>query len=237
MNELNIFENPEFGSIRTMVIDDEPWFVGKDIASSLGYKNSSDAIVKHIDCEDKGVANCDSPGGTQSMTIINESGLYSLILSSKLPSAKKFKRWVTSEVLPAIRKTGVYAIPQRRQRDLTTDDYLKAAQIVAHCRNERLPYVFHYLENAGFTVPDVKSHMKLCSNIVKKSIASFIECCEDIENRATNLVYSQYQKYCIENNLDALSHGEFSKQIKQHLGLSIIDKRLEGKKHRIFVKN
>ena len=237
MNELNIFENPEFGSIRTIVIDDEPWFVGKDIATALGYKNVRQGIASNVDEEDKGVHLVDSPGGTQQMTIINESGLYSLILLSKLPSAKKFKRWVTSEVLPTIRKTGVYAIPQNRQRDLTTDDYLKAAHIVSRCKNERLPYVIGFLEQAGFYVPDVKSHMKLCSNIVKKSIASFIEYYEDIENRATNLVYLQYQKYCNENNLDALSHGEFSKQIKQHLGLSIVDKKLEGKKHRIFVKN
>lgn len=160
MNELKIFENPEFGSIRTTLIDDEPWFVGKDVASALGYKNSSDAMFKHVDDEDKGVAKRDTLGGTQNMTIINESGLYSLILSSKLPSAKKFKRWVTSEVLPAIRKTGIYMIPQSKQRDLTTDDYLKAAHIVSRCKNERLPYVINFLEQAGFYVPQIQSKVK-----------------------------------------------------------------------------
>lgn len=108
MNELRVFENTEFGSIRTLEINNEPWFVGKDIAVILGYSNPRDALAKHVDDEDKGVAKCDTPGGRQDITVINESGLYSLVLSSKLPTAKKFKRWVTSEVLPAIRKTGGY---------------------------------------------------------------------------------------------------------------------------------
>lgn len=110
--ELQIFENPEFGVVRTLAINGEPHFVGKDVAAVLGYSNPRDAIKKHVDEEDKGVAKCDTLGGAQSQTVINESGLYSLILSSKLPSAKRFKRWVTSEVLPAIRKTGMYAVDQ-----------------------------------------------------------------------------------------------------------------------------
>ena len=108
MNELTVFNNEEFGEIRTITIDGEPWFVGKDVAEVLGYSNPRDALSKHVDAEDKGVANCDTLGGTQEMTIINESGLYSLIISSKLPSAKAFKRWVTADILPAIRKTGGY---------------------------------------------------------------------------------------------------------------------------------
>lgn len=114
MNELKIFENPEFGSIRTLELNGEPWFVGKDVAEVLGYSNTRDALAKRVDKEDKGVANCDTLGGNQSLITINESGLYSLILSSKLPTAKAFKRWVTSEVLPAIRKTGGY-IPTTQQ--------------------------------------------------------------------------------------------------------------------------
>ncbi len=111
MNELQIFKNEEFGEVRSLKIGDEPWFVGKDVADILGYTNSRKAISDHVDDEDKGVTKCDTLGGKQDLTIINESGLYSLILSSKLPTAKKFKRWVTSEVLPAIRKTGNYQIP------------------------------------------------------------------------------------------------------------------------------
>lgn len=112
MNELQVFNNAEFGSVRTTVIDGEPFFVGKDVAEILGYSNVRDAIIKHVDDEDKGVAKCDTLGGMQDLTIINESGLYSLILRSQLPKARKFKRWVTSEVLPAIRRHGVYAIDE-----------------------------------------------------------------------------------------------------------------------------
>lgn len=109
MNEIKAFNSLEFGQIRTTSIDGEPWFVGKDIAAALGYKNISDALIKHVDMEDKGVAKCDTLGGNQEMTVINESGMYSLVLSSRLDSAKKFKRWVTNDILPSIRKHGMYA--------------------------------------------------------------------------------------------------------------------------------
>ena len=119
MNQLEIFKNREFGEIRTVTIDGEPWFVGRDVAEILGYSNPRDALAKHVDDEDKGVAKCDTLGGIQDLTIINESGLYSLILSSKMPTAKRFKRWVTSEVLPQIRKTGSY------QRRLTPEEMMR----------------------------------------------------------------------------------------------------------------
>lgn len=115
MNELKIFENEEFGTIREITIDDEPWFVGKDVASALGYKNTKDALATHIESCDKimGSQNAtpsitDSMGRTQHPTWINESGLYALIFGSKLESAKRFKHWVTSDILPTIRKTGGY---------------------------------------------------------------------------------------------------------------------------------
>mgnify|MGYP000619231799 CR=1 FL=1 len=114
MNELKIFKNEEFGEVRSLSVDSDPWFVGKDVARALGYgegKSLNNAIARHVDEEDKGVTEMVTPGGKQNVIIINESGLYSLVLSSKLPTAKKFKRWVTSEVLPAIRKTGQYQVP------------------------------------------------------------------------------------------------------------------------------
>lgn len=123
MNDLAIFENPEFGHIRGLKIEGEPWFVGKDIAAALGYSDTAQAIRKHIDDEDKGVVESTTPGGKQNITIINESGLYSLMLKSKLPGAKKFKRWVTSEVLPSIRKTGAYSMPGAG-RDAPAEDTL-----------------------------------------------------------------------------------------------------------------
>lgn len=112
MNDIQIFNNETFGEIRTLSINGEPWFVAQDIAGALGYGNSRDAVFKHVDADDKGVAKCDTLGGAQDMTVINESGMYSLILGSKLTNAKKFKHWVTSEVLPSIRKTGGYNLPQ-----------------------------------------------------------------------------------------------------------------------------
>ena len=107
--ELQVYKNAEFGSVRTITIGGQPYFVGKDVAGILGYSNTRKALIDHIDEEDKGVTKCDTLGGKQDLIIINESGLYSLILSSKMPNAKKFKRWVTSVVLPAIRKHGLYA--------------------------------------------------------------------------------------------------------------------------------
>lgn len=120
MEELQIFNNEEFGNIRSLVIDNEPWFVGKDVAEALGYKNVRDSLARHIDSDDKrdGVVIHDSMGREQKPIIINESGLYSLILSSKLPSAKKFKHWVTSEVLPTLRKTGSYTKVPTDPREL-----------------------------------------------------------------------------------------------------------------------
>ena len=109
MNQLQIFENKEFGKIRTVEINNEPYFVGKDVADILGYTDTFGALKKHVDTEDKLNCQNDSFESNRGMTVVNESGLYSLILSSKLPTAKKFKRWVTSEVLPSIRKHGMYA--------------------------------------------------------------------------------------------------------------------------------
>lgn len=196
MQELKIFNNEEFGQVRTVTIDGEPWFVGKDVAVALEYKDTKNALKSHVDSEDKRGWQIATPGGTQEMTIINESGLYSLIFGSKLPSAKRFKRWVTSEVLPAIRKAGRYEMAA--QRGLTKDDYIRAASIVAGCRNERMPYVLNFLEQAGFNIPKVeeqkkhddlvqlsqmmrKSELSLCriselTNICKGSLSAYLNC-------------------------------------------------------------
>lgn len=122
MTELQTFNNPTFGEIRTVTIHDEPWFVGKDVAQVLGYSNTRDALNRHVEAEDKGMSEITTPSGTQEMTIINESGLYSLILSSKLPGAREFKKWVTSEVLPTIRKHGGYMTPETLQAAILNPD-------------------------------------------------------------------------------------------------------------------
>lgn len=139
MQDLQIFKNNEFGEIRVLEINNEPWFVGKDVAEILGYSNSKDAIKKHVDEEDKQViqrsqfATLEIPN--RGMTIINESGLYSLILSSKLPNAKKFKRWVTNEVLPSIRKHGAYMTEDTIEKALTNPDFL--IQLATKLKEER----------------------------------------------------------------------------------------------------
>lgn len=145
-NNIQIFENSEFGKIRTLQINNQPYFVGKDVAIVLGYSNTRDALSRHVDDEDKGVAKCDTLGGVQDLTIINESGLYSLILSSKLPTAKKFKRWVTSEVLPAIRQNGYYTSHNNEDIDLTIQNRIAIAKLLATTPNSRLPLVQHILE-------------------------------------------------------------------------------------------
>ena len=124
MNQMEIFKNPEFGSIRVIEENGKYLFCGTDVAAALGYSNPRKALADHVDEEDKGVTKCDTLGGTQDMTVINESGLYSLVLSSKLPSAKKFRRWVTSEVLPSIRKHGAYMTPETLEAAILNPDYL-----------------------------------------------------------------------------------------------------------------
>lgn len=143
------FTNEDLGTVRTVEIDGVIWFVAIDVATILGYSNPRDAIKKHVDDEDKGVAKCDTLGGAQDLTIINESGLYSLILSSKMPKAKTFKRWVTSEVLPALRKSGFYALvepgndlnSERPAKITTSYEYLEIAKTIARCKTERLSLV------------------------------------------------------------------------------------------------
>ena len=126
MNKLQLFENADFGTIRVMERDGKPWFVGKDVAAVLSYTNTSKAIRDHVDDEDKLTERIVLSGQNREVICINESGLYSLILSSKLPTAKQFKRWVTSEVLPSIRKHGGYITGQ----DTMTDDELMAKALI-----------------------------------------------------------------------------------------------------------
>lgn len=129
MSELIIFENEEFGKVRTLTINNEPWFVGKDVTEALGFVNSRDAIATHVFLEDKGVEIIDTLGGKQTMTIINESGLYALVFGSRLESAKRFKHWVTSEVLPSIRKTGSYQM-QPEGKKLLALAVLEAQKVI-----------------------------------------------------------------------------------------------------------
>lgn len=130
MNELKIFNSEEFGDVRTVTINGDPWFVGKDVAAALGFTNPRDAISTHVFDEDKGVESIDTLGGKQKMTVINESGLYALVFGSRLKSAQRFKHWVTSEVLPAIRRTGGYQVPAPQGKELLALAVLEAQKTI-----------------------------------------------------------------------------------------------------------
>lgn len=160
MNELQIFNSEEFGEIRTVTIDNEIYFVGKDIAKALGFSNPRDAISTHVFDEDRGVETIDTLGGKQNMTVVNESGLYALVFGSRLESAKRFKHWVTSEVLPTIRKTGGYRKP------MSTAEQIKLLALGNTELNERVSDVekkIDSLENDmplyGCEIDDIKNHV------------------------------------------------------------------------------
>lgn len=133
MTELQVFNHPQFGTVRAVEIQGEPWLVGKDVAESLGYTATEKAIRTHVDGDDKGVTEMDTPGGKQKVVIINESGLYSLVFGSKLPEAKKFKHWVTSEVLPSIRRDGGY---MHTSPDMTDEEIMARAILLGQKKIE-----------------------------------------------------------------------------------------------------
>lgn len=151
MNNIQVFNNPEFVDIRTVEIDGEPWFVGKDVADNLGYQNGSRDINRHVDEDDKQKMMLFDGNQKKETIIINESGLYALILGSKLDSAKRFKQWVTSEVLPSIRRTGVY-IQQETKPEISPVVLVRCAEIMAGCLEGNRPYVLNILKNI---VPDI----------------------------------------------------------------------------------
>lgn len=149
-NELKIFENKAFGKVRVIEKNNEPWFVGKDVAEILGYSDTFGALKKHVDQEDRQNCQNSSFESNRGLTIINESGLYALILSSKLPVAKQFKRWVTSEILPAIRKTGSYSVNQD----------IKAREVEARLNNSRARVASTFLKVAQMT--DLLEYKHIC---------------------------------------------------------------------------
>ena len=197
MEKLKLFENPEFGTMRTIVIDDEPWFVGKDAADILGYSNPRKAIIDHVDDDDKtdGVTIRDSIGREQKPVCINESGLYSLILSSKLPSAKKFKHWVTSEVLPSIRKHGAYMTPDVLEKAISNPDFVIG--LLENLKNEKNARIEAERKNAilmhtrkTYTATEIAKELGF-----KSAIALNKDLCAkgvQFKNNKTFVLYSKY---------------------------------------------
>ena len=157
--ELKIFENEAFGKVRVIERNNEPWFVGKDVAEILGYVRPAEAIRKHVDTEDTLKQRTLTNGGEQELLVINESGLYSLILSSKLPAAKQFKRWVTSEILPAIRKTGSYSANQD----------IKAREVEARLNNSRARVASTFLKVAQMT--DISEYKHICQQKAAEALS------------------------------------------------------------------
>jgi len=212
MENMQIFSCKEFGQVRTVSRASGIWFVGKDLCKSLGYTNSRKAIGDHVDSEDKGVTICDTQGGKQKLAIINESGMYALIFGSKLESAKKFKRWVTSEVLPSIRKTGAYS----KECIQLTEAHNKALDYILKSTSDKLPYVASILADAGFNIPTVQQEELYEIEFIKAL---------DVVGRFTDDVYNEYKdlykgeklsKTLFSRKVNAL-HGTITKTKKDGL--------------------
>ena len=190
MNKLKIFENQEFGKIRSVMVNNEPYFVGKDIAEVLGYSNTRKAIQDHVDEDDRGVTKCDTLGGIQELTIINESGLYSLILSSKLPNAKLFKKWITHEVIPSIRKNGGYLAGQE---DMNEDEIMAKAILYANRKIEDLKRSNNLLEvqNSQLTVANeiMKPKADYFDELVDRNLlTNFTETANELKVKRKDLI-------------------------------------------------
>lgn len=210
MNEVQVFKNEEFGDIRIVEVDGQPWFIGKDVAEVLGYSNARKALADHVKEVHKGVTICDTPGGKQEATIIDEAGFYALVMRSKLPKAEAFQEWVTSEVLPAIRKNGKYEIEPSVEEDdeqyldvtqLELDQRIRIASIIATCRRERLKLVAKVLSldmesletPAPMTVPYATE-------------ASVIEFGKEVWGEfghviPIQVIYAKYRIWCGERNI------------------------------------
>ena len=231
MNNLQIFNSPEFGQVRTIQQNGEPWFIGKDVAEILGYSNTPKAIRDHVDDEDKLTERIVLSGQNREMTIINESGLYSLILSSKMPKAKEFKRWVTSEVIPAIRKTGKYeamaqAVPINDEpatdfTQLEFDQRIRIAAIIASCRSERLPLVAKVLSlDLEGMMPLMPAHITEAEQAAYRYISGVYDSLE--RDTPIQYFYSSYTKWCMEQNLLPLTKHGVTKVLKKYFPVQTV---------------
>lgn len=258
MNDLSIFA---FGDcmIRTMEKDGEPWFVGKDVATALGYKEIQKAVRDHVDNDDKGVSEMDTPGGCQKITVINESGLYALIFGSKLENAKKFKRWVTSEVLPQIRKTGAYTSVNAEAETKMLE--IEARREVALCRADasRIKQVGNFLERvkscvdggyiasadfvtvfqAGLERSRMGKGLEKISHYMDEDarIISFVEKCCVHQEEAWVLVselYAAYESFC--GSMEHLTRNMFVRRLQMIEGMRIEykQKKIEGYPQLVF---
>lgn len=231
MNNLQIFNSPDFGQVRIVQQNGEPWFIGKDVAEILGYERADNAIRNHVDDEDKLMHQISASGQNREMYIINESGLYSLILSSKMPKAKEFKRWVTSEVIPAIRKTGKYeamaqAVPINDEpatdfTQLEFDQRIRIAAIIASCRRERLPLVAKVLSiDLEEMMPLIPAHITEAEQAAYQYISSVYDSLE--RDTPIQYFYTAYTKWCMEQNLLPLTKHGVTKVLKKYFPVATV---------------
>lgn len=235
MNEVMIFNNPEFGDIRTIYINEVPWFCGKDVAEALGYVDSKQAIRKN--CKEDGVSArhlTDSLGRQQEAKFINEPNVYRLIIRSKLPAAERFEQWIFEEVLPTIRKTGSYGM--QTTRPLTTDDYLNASRIIATAKKETLPYVLDFFQKAGLEICKISQmpNIRYYAGSISDSIVNYLKG-HDAIGRCSGDVYQEYVSYCLSREAEPVNHISFSKQVNRKLGTQTICKKIDGVPKRVFI--
>ncbi|MCQ2581879.1 MAG: hypothetical protein MJ170_02750 [Alphaproteobacteria bacterium] len=244
MNQLQTFVNDELGKyVRSIQIDDQPWFIGRDVADALGYGNGNDrsksltnAIKDHVDEDDKRLIPYQEFKGYQNgdlknishygMMVINESGVYSLIFGSKLESARKFKHWVTSEVLPALRKHGVYG-------NMNPEYRLKCAEIVSRTPAHAIKATAHML---GFDIPDnclisERRQKQLAENPLK----DFIETIDEIQPfTPVQILWDNYLKWCESNSINPITRIDFSRKLVVFLDREIVNKKINGIKTRVL---
>ena len=230
-NQITVFASDKFGDVRIVQIGNEPWFVGKDICDILGYQNGSRDINRHVDEEDRQNYQNGTFESNRGLTIINESGLYSLILSSKMPKAKEFKRWVTSEVIPAIRKTGKYeamaqAVPINDEpatdfTQLEFDQRIRIAAIIASCRRERLPLVAKVLSlDLEGMMPLMPAHITEAEQAAYRYISGVYDSLE--RDTPIQYFYSSYTKWCMEQNLLPLTKHGVTKVLKKYFQVQTV---------------
>lgn len=234
MNDMQTFDSPEFGRLRIIQQDGILWFIGKDVAAVLEYKNPSKAIPQHVDEEDRQKQNVPTAQNGKLVAatwLINESGLYSLILSSKLPKAKAFKRWVTSEVLPSIRRTGKYeaaaqAVPINDEpvtdfTQLEFDQRIRIAAIIASCRRERLQLVAKVLSlDLEEMAPLMPAHITEAEQAAYQYISSVYDSLE--RDTPIQYFYTAYTKWCMEQNLLPLTKPGITKVFKKYFPVQTV---------------
>ena len=228
MQELTIF-NFENNNIRSLIVDDNPWFIGKDVADVLGYKNGSRDINRHVDEEDRQNYR-NGTFGNRGVTIINESGLYALIFGSKLESAKKFKRWVTNEVLPQIRKTGSYNANDR-------DERLELAKIISKASTEALLYIRELYPNYFNALPGSFLELESDENTsYQKWIEEYCIDANYISEFPTLDLFNNYVRYCLERRYTHKGKKTFYKTLEWDFGLVRVQKT-DGKRYFLKSKN